>query len=335
MKTVDKVNGFVNKYLTLFVLVVVGIALLVPNLLIPLNKLSFGTVTVGTATFKFSLSSLLLMIVMLGAGTGISTKELVQVAKKPRDLIIGVAAKYVIMALAAYLVALVLGLDSQLAFGLILLGTMPPGTAAAVLVTLAGGEVSFGVAMCVICTLLAPVAAPLLTMLLGGAWVSIDFLSMVLNITIVVLIPVVLGILLKSILKEKITNFKKILTSLCLLSVLIIIGTSTAPNKAVILSMDSIIVIVAVTLNFVIAAAVFFLLAKVLKMDTPRANALIITSSEQNNALAVGIAASFSAVYPAASIPAIIAVALNFILATILTNWLCARAQKAGADTAS
>lgn len=328
MKTLAKVNGFVNKYLTLFVILIVAVAMAFPQLLAPIGSVSFGKITIADSSFNFALTSVLLMIVMFGAGTGISLNEIADVIKRPKHIIIGVIAKYFLMALSAWVVALVLGLNSELAFGLVLLGSMPPGTAAAVLVVLAGGELSFGVAMCVICTLIAPIAAPLLTMLFGGAWVTIDFLSMVMNITIVVLIPVVLGIVVKSIFGDRLANFKIVLTSLTLISILVIIGSSTAPNTSVILSVDSLIVILAIILNFVLAAALFWALTKVTRMSLARSNAMIITSVEQNNALAVGIAASFAAVYPAASIPSIIAVALNFVLATILTNILGARAKK-------
>lgn len=335
MKQIDRINGFVNKYLTLFVLAVVALALIAPNLLAPIGQTSLGKLAFGTRSFNFSLTSVMLMIIMFGAGTSISAKEILQVVKKPLHLSIAVVAKYLIMALTAFLVAKLLRLNDQLAFGLILLGTMPPGTAAAVLVALAGGEIPFGVAICVICTLLAPIASPALTMLLGGAWVSVDFLSMVISITIVVLIPMVLGIVVKSIFQEKIQNFKRILTSFCLLSVLIIIGTSTAPNRDVILSMDSVIVMVAITLNFALAAVCCWLLTRLLKMDRPRTNATILTSCEQNNALAVGIAAGFSTVSPAVAIPSIVAVALNFVLATILTNILSTKRGKEDTPSAA
>ena len=112
------------------------------------------------------------------------------------------------MGLGGYLVAKVLGLDNQLAFGLVLLGTMPPGTAASVIVLIAGGEVAFAVAITVISTLIAPVLTPVLTFLLGGEWVQIDFISMFLNIVIVVLIPVILGMIVRSIFKDKCDTYK-------------------------------------------------------------------------------------------------------------------------------
>jgi len=90
----------------------------------------------------------------------------------------------------------------------------------------------------------------------------------------------------------------------------------------VILSVDALIVILALTLNFIIAAAGVTLVTRLLRMDQPRASAAILVSCEQNNALAVGIAAGFAQTAPAVAIPPIIAVALNFALAAMLTGLL-------------
>ena len=330
MKKLDKINLFVNKYLTLFVLLIVAVALAAPGLLTPLGELNFGTLVLGTRSFRFTFISLTLMIVMYSSGTSVSIDQFVKVIKRPLRLIISVVCKFFLMTLAAFLTAKIFRLGNDLAFGLILLGTMPPGTAAAVLVSLAGGEVSFSVAMCVLCTLAAPLACPLLTMLFGGTWIDVDFLNMLLNIMLVVLIPMILGILTKQIFQEKLANFKRVLTSVSLVALLLMIGSGTAPNTEVILSVHSIIVMLAMIVQFILAVILFTVLAKFLTPDMPLAHALIITSCEQNNALAVGIAATFAGVSGAISIPSIIGVSLNFILATILTNLLGMRARARG-----
>ena len=322
MKKLDSINQFVNHYLTAFVLVSVAVSLVLPAPFASMGRLNFGTFFFGAHSFTLSLTSVMLMIIMLGAGCSISAKEIMGAFHRPQDLAVSIIVKFFMMAAGAWITAHILKLNDQLAFGLILLGAMPSGTGAAVLVTLAGGEISFGVALCVFCTLLAPVASPLLTMLFGGARIDVDFVSMVINITIVVLVPILTGIILRSTLQDKLQNFRRVLTSFSLASVLLIICNSTAPNKDVILSVDALIVILALTLNFIIAAAGVTLVTRLLRMDQPRASAAILVSCEQNNALAVGIAAGFAQTAPAVAIPPIIAVALNFALAAMLTGLL-------------
>ena len=324
MNTLDRINRFVNKYLTVFVLLIVAVALILPGPMSVPGRVSFGTMHLAGRAFAFSLTNVMLMIIMFGAGTSVSPEEIGHLIRKPLTLGTAVIVKYLSMACAAFAAAKVLRLGPELAFGMILLGSMPSGTAAAVLIALAGGEVPFGVALCVISTLVAPIASPLLTLLFGGSWVKVDFVSMVMNITIIVLIPVVAGILVKLKFGERLTNFRRILTTLSLLSVLLIISNSTAPNRDVILSMESLAVCGAITVMYVLGVLVCSVFARLMHMDKPRTYAMIITACEQNSALSVGIAAGLGGA-AAIAIPPIIAVALNFILATFLTNILAAR----------
>lgn len=327
MHTLDKINGFVNRNFAVFIIGAVIIALMFPNVISPMAGMSFLTISVSDGSFTLTFISLMLAVVMFGTGTSINTADIYLILKNPRDVIVGVLAKYLFMALSAYAIAKLLGLNNQLAFGLILLGCMPPGTAAAVLVGIAGGEITLAVSITVISTLAAPLLTPALCYLFGGEWVSINVLSMMANITLVVLLPVICGIIVKSVFKERLKYFKKILTFFTLAAVLLIVAVSTAPNRQVILSLDSVIVIVAIALNFILAVAAYWALAKALKMNRARSTALMITSSEQNSGLSVGIAATFSAIYPAAVIPSIIAVAVNLGLAAVLTNILSRRAS--------
>lgn len=328
MYVLDKVNGFVNRNFAAFIVGAVIVALIFPDVFSRVAGMNFLTIAVSDESFTLTFISLMLAVVMFGTGTSINTADIFLILKNPRDVIVGVLAKYLFMALSAYAIAKLLELNNQLAFGLILLGCMPPGTAAAVLVGIAGGEITLAVSITVLSTLAAPLLTPALCYLLGGEWVSINILSMMTNITLVVLVPVICGIVVKSVFKERLNCFKKVLTSFSLAAVLLIVAVSTAPNKQVILSLESIIVIVAIALNFILAVTAYWTVSKCLKMNRARSTAFIITSSEQNSGLSVGIAATFSAIYPAAVIPSIIAVAVNLGLAAVLTNVLSRRASK-------
>ena len=138
MKKLDSINQFVNHYLTVFVLVSVVISLILPAPFASMGRMNFGTLFFGSHSFTLSLTSVMLMIIMLGAGCSISAKEIIGAFHRPQDLVVSIFAKYFMMAAGAWITAHILKLNDQLAFGLILLGAMPSGTGAAVLVTLAG-----------------------------------------------------------------------------------------------------------------------------------------------------------------------------------------------------
>lgn len=319
MKKIKALSGFLNNYLTFFVILATVIALFCPGIFMPFSKIK---------VIGLSFTSSLLAVIMFCTGMSIKAKDMMEMLKKPKTVVCGVIMKFLLMSVGAYLIAKVLMLDNEIAFGLVLLGCMPPGTASGVMVLLAGGEVTLSVAITVLSTLLAPVLTPALTFVLGGEWVQVNFLDMFVNITTVVLIPIIFGMIVRGILKERCDEFKPVTNLISVISLLLIVAVSTSPNTGVILSFSSIIIMAAIILSFAVTVLGSLGLSKVLRLNREKASALMITSSEQNSGLSIGIAATFAATYPLASVPSIIAVSLNVLLATALANYLGHKKKK-------
>ena len=138
-----------------------------------------------------------LAAIMLGMGLTLTREDLQNLRFAGKPLIIGVVLQYGVMPLAAWLVAVALGLPKLLALGVILVGACPGGTASNVVAFLARGDVALSVAMTTASTLLSPVMTPLWVWLLGSAWVPIHPGPLFWTVTQIVLIPVILGALLR------------------------------------------------------------------------------------------------------------------------------------------
>ncbi len=111
---------------------------------------------------------------------------------------IGAVAQYTIMPVIAWLLCKVMNLPADLALGVILVGCCPGGTASNVITYIAGGDVALSVGMTIVSTLAAPLMTPFLVYVLAGAWVEVSFWAMVLSVVKVILIPVLLGVFLRS-----------------------------------------------------------------------------------------------------------------------------------------
>ena len=113
----------------------------------------------------------------------------------PKEVILGgVLLQYTIMPLTAYVLCKALNLPTDIAIGVILVGCCPGGTASNVITYIAKGDVALSVGMTIASTLLAPLLTPFLIYSLGGTWVEVSFLAMVMSVVKVVLIPVLVGI---------------------------------------------------------------------------------------------------------------------------------------------
>lgn len=184
MKTLEKISSFAGKYFALLVILIAVIAYLIPETFLPFR----------------SYITLLLGVVMFGMGLTLKAVDFKLILTNPKPVLIGVAAQFVIMPLVAFAIAYMLQLPNELAAGLVLLGSVPGGTASNVMVYLAKGNVPLSITMTSFSTLLAPLMTPVLLLWLAGQWMPVNVMDMFMSIVQVIIVPIVLGLLIKKLL---------------------------------------------------------------------------------------------------------------------------------------
>ena len=203
MNFIEKLSGLVGKYMALIVVVVAGVALFMPETLIWIKTKWITT---------------LLMIVMFGMGLTLSPEDFAIVFKRPKDVILGCAAQFVIMPFLAFALGKAFALEDALLVGVILVGTCPGGTASNVMTYLAKGDVALSVGMTSVSTLLAPILTPALTYLLLRETISVDTMAMFVSIVKVVILPIGAGFVINKFFHEatrhdfliQVPNFRRV-----------------------------------------------------------------------------------------------------------------------------
>ncbi|MEM8606555.1 MAG: bile acid:sodium symporter family protein [Myxococcota bacterium] len=155
--------------------------------------LNYGLITPG------------LQVIMLGMGLTLEFSDFVRVAKMPLPIAWGVLLQYSVMPLVGWGVSTVFALPTPFAVGLILVCCCPGGTASNVIAYLAKADVALSVSMTAVSTLLAALCTPLLTTWLVGSRVHVDAVGLLWSTTKVVLLPVILGLVMRRFL-PKVTN---------------------------------------------------------------------------------------------------------------------------------
>ena len=138
-----------------------------------------------------------LMLIMLGMGLTLKSGDVASLRHAGRPLLLGLVLQYLIMPLAAWTLAYGLDLPPMLALGIILVGACPGGTASNVVTWLARGDVPLSIAMTTASTLLAPLLTPLWVWLLASTWLDVDPAALLGSVVKIVLLPVLLGILIR------------------------------------------------------------------------------------------------------------------------------------------
>lgn len=168
---------------------------------------------------------------MFGIGCLLSVKDFKPILEKPRLVILGTLAQFVIMPLLAFCVIKFLGLAPALAVGLILAAAVPDAMAAGVMSYLAEGDVAFSVALTTATTLVSPAVTPALTCFLGRQYIPIQFWPMVQSIMMMVILPLILGLCIQHRFHNNITRIKPVFPALSTLFIAFICGLVVALNK--------------------------------------------------------------------------------------------------------
>ncbi len=133
-------------------------------------------------------------VIMLGMGLTLRFSDFAAVARDPKNVALGVAAQFLIMPTAGWIIARMFQLETGLAIGLILVACCPGGTASNVICYLAKANVPLSVLLTMCSTVVAIFATPLLTRWLAGAWLPVDAAALFKSMLVVVLLPLVCGV---------------------------------------------------------------------------------------------------------------------------------------------
>lgn len=269
--------------------------------------------------------SLLLGVVMFGMGTTLDLKDFALVLKRPLDVFIGACAQFIIMPGLAYLIASAFNLDPALTAGVVLVGTCPGGTSSNVITFMSKGDVALSVTMTSVSTVLSPILTPFITYQLIGERIAFDPIGMFWSIVQIVIVPICLGLAVKSFLPKLAATATDYLPAVSAIAISLIIAGVIAVSRDNILQTSGTILLV-VILHNCLGYALGFLLARLTGMTWKKAIALSVEVGMQNSGLATGLAKAHFASMPMATVPGAIFSAWHNIsgavLAWIFVNFL-------------
>ena len=286
MEKIAKISSFLTRFIGIVIIIFSVFSFFVPS--------AFAWTTNYTSVF--------LGVAMFGMGLTIKMGDFQVVFSHPKEIILGCICQYTIMPLCAWGLAVLLHLDPDLALGVILVGCCPGGTASNVITYIAGGDVPLSVGMTIVSTLIAPLMTPFLVYVLAGAWVEVSFVAMVISVVKVILIPVLLGILIRSLFGKQIQKISDVLPLISVVSIVMIISGIVANNNEKIVSCG-LLVLGVVMLHNLCGLGIGLVLANVFHVEYNKATAIAIEVGMQNSGLAVSLATANFAANPLATLP--------------------------------
>ncbi|MEI3606956.1 bile acid:sodium symporter family protein [Pseudogracilibacillus sp. SE30717A] len=269
--------------------------------------------------------SLLLGIIMFGMGLTLSLDDFKGIVKAPKSVLIGVLAQYTIMPLLAFGLATVFQLPAEVAIGVILVGCCPGGTASNVMTFLAKGNTALSVTVTAFSTILAPILTPALTLLFASKWLPVSAGDMFLTIVQVVLVPIVLGIVVRVLFKKQVEKSTGVLPLVSVIGIVAVASAVVAVNKDAIAT-TGLLIFSVVMLHNVLGLLIGYLLAKVIRLDFRDQKAISIEVGMQNSGLGATLALAHFA--PIAAVPSALFSVWHNISGPLLATWWGKRSER-------
>ncbi|MHA6798650.1 bile acid:sodium symporter family protein [Bounagaea algeriensis] len=309
-------SDFVGRWFAPIVLVAGAIALTAPG--------AFGALEPAVPW--------LLALIMFGMGMTLRATDFGYVVRRPGAFLIGLAAQFVVMPGLGWIVATALQLRPELTTGVLLVACSPGGTASNVMVYLSRGDTALSVAMTSVSTLVAPLVTPLLVLGLAGRYLEVGFADLFTSILQVVLLPVLLGVLVRRFAAPVVDRAQPALPLVSVLGITLVVMAVVAGSAADLVSVG-LAALIAVVLHNCLGLAVGYGAARVCGLDEPARRAVSIEVGMQNSGLAATLATTHF--NPVTALPAAIFSVWHNISGSLVAGYWARRADEAEEQPAS
>ena len=185
------------------------------------------------------IAPIVLALIMLGLGLGLSIKDFTRILRNPSDFFVGFICQLVVLPIVALGVALILNLPAPLAVGLMIIAAAPGGVTSNVLTKFADGDVALSISLTAIISLISIISVPFVVINSAnflGVEISqdISMINIALKMVLVVTIPVIIGMVIRgfavNFISSKINLINKLTGWLFIIVFACLLYTSPSPR---------------------------------------------------------------------------------------------------------
>jgi len=262
----------------------------------------------------------LLQVIMFGMGTAMSFNDFYGVIKMPKGVFIGLICQFSIMPVLGFTLATLFNFPAEIAAGVVLIGSSPSGLASNVMAYLAKANIALSVTLTAVATLIAPFMTPILMKYLAGSFVPIDFVSMMISIIKIVILPIALGLIFNHFFHGKAKWLDKTMPIISMGGIALIIMIITAAGRDDLLTIGILLIIAAIIHNLM-GYLLGYWGCRLLKMKEQDCRTIALEVGMQNGGLASGIALEMGKISTVGLAPAIFGPWMNISGSSLATWW--------------
>ncbi len=261
----------------------------------------------------------LLQLIMFAMGTTLSLADFTRVFKMPTGILIGLICQFTIMPLLGLGLAHSFGLPPEIAAGFVLVGCSPSGLASNVMAFIAKANVAMSVTMTAFSTLLAPLLTPLLMKALAGELVEINVPAMMWDMTKIVLLPVLAGLVFHHLIYHRVRWLDRVMPLISMTGILIMVVLTVAVGRDKLMQVGPLLIVASImhsSAGFMLG----YVVCRLLGRDQTTSRTIALEVGLQNAGMATGLAKTLGKVATLGLVPIVFGVVMN-IIGSMLANW--------------
>ena len=241
------------------------------------------------------IAPLALAIIMFGLGLGLTLNDFLRVIKIPRDFIVGFICQVILLPIIAFLLIKIIPMPLEIALGVMIIAAAPGGVTSNVLTKFANGDVALSVSLTAIVSILSILTVPLIIFtsadLLGFSEINreISIISIALKMFFVVTVPVIFGMIVRSLMTDFIVSKTLIIQRISVILFMIVFISIWVEEWDRIISFITRAGLVALILNIVMIFIGYYT-AKYFTSGVEQRKCISLECGLQNGTLAVFVA---------------------------------------------
>ncbi|MGB0389273.1 MAG: bile acid:sodium symporter family protein [Ardenticatenaceae bacterium] len=238
---------------------------------------------------------LAVVLMMVAMGLTLSVADFKRLLSNPRPVGLGLVNQLVLLPIAGFIVALIFPLEAVFAISLMMIAACPGGPMSNLIVHVAEADRALSITLTAISNMLAFLSVPLIVNFAIGYFsagvdtISLPVLQTMLQIALLTVVPVIIGMFIRSRNPDFAERTKPLFKRLASGLMFVVIMALVIQNIDLIINKGPVFGPALIVLN-ALTMGIGYWSARLLKLNIPQSNTIMVETGVQNATLAITIA---------------------------------------------
>lgn len=268
-----------------------------------------------------------LAVIMLGMGLSLTPDDFKRIVLYPKAVAIGFVNQIILLPLVGFLLIKVFGMDNMdLAVGVMILAACPGGPTSNLIAHISRGDTALSITLTAISSFITIITIPIVVnlslsyFLQQGEYVPLPLVETIIRLTLITLLPVAIGMLIRSKARSFALKMDKTVKILSGLLLFLIIFATILTNRKIFVQAFQDVGLITLSLN-VLMLLIGYFSARISRLNVTQSITISIETGIQNGTLGIMIASTLLHNNVMAISPAVYSL-IMFMTGGVIIGWM-------------